>query len=51
MSKSLEDTLSRMAKALEPVLHEVLQEIEDDSDIYTIKEEREMNDNNTSNNN
>lgn len=43
MSKSLEEFLSKMGKALEPVLHEVLQEIEqDDSDIYTIKDEREI---------
>ena len=41
MSKELQDKLDAAAKALEPVLHKLLQDIEDDSDIYTIKDEGE----------
>ena len=43
MSKKLDETLRRMEMAAEKVLHEVLAEIEDDSDIYTIKEEGKAN--------
>jgi hypothetical protein len=41
MSEELDATLRRMEKAAEVVLHEILNEIEDDSDIYTIKDEGE----------
>jgi hypothetical protein len=41
MSEELDATLRRMEKAAEVVLHEILKEIEDDSDIYTIKDEGE----------
>lgn len=39
MSEQLETTLRKMEQAAEVVLHELLQDIEDDSDIYTIKDE------------
>ena len=38
MSEQLNATLRKMERAAEVVLHELLQDIEDDSDIYTIKE-------------
>jgi hypothetical protein len=41
MTKPLQELLRDLEKAAQVVLDELLQEIEDDSDIYTIKDEGE----------
>jgi hypothetical protein len=49
MSEQLDETLRRMEKAAEKILHDILNgtetryETEDDSDIYTIKDKGETN--------
>ena len=41
MTKTLQEKLRDLEQAAQVVLDELLQEIEDDSDIYTIKDEGE----------